>query len=79
MSDKEVLPSIDEVFSRFAHDLRTPLAVVHTTTSLLLNPKYNLTPEQVREQLERIQRNVALMNRMLSELTDARAGPDVEP
>jgi signal transduction histidine kinase len=50
--------------------MRTPLAVVHTTTSMLLNPKYNLTPEQIREQHERIRRNVDLMNRMIGDLMD---------
>ena len=58
------------LLSRVTHDLRTPLAVVHTTTSMLLNPKYQLSPEQVREQHERIRRNVELMNRMIADLSD---------
>jgi signal transduction histidine kinase len=70
MPEEENLLPTEDVLSRVSHDLRTPLAVVHTTTSLLLNPKYQLTPEQVREQLERIRRNVELMNRMLGELAD---------
>jgi signal transduction histidine kinase len=53
-----------------SHDLRTPLAVIHTTTSMLLNPKYSLTPEQIREQLERVRRNADLMNRMVGDLMD---------
>jgi signal transduction histidine kinase len=43
---------------------------VHTTTSMLLNPKYQLSPQQVREQHERIRRNVDLMNRMIGDLLD---------
>ena len=74
MPDKDNLPPADDLLSKVAHDLRTPLSVVRTTISLLLNPKYQLTPEQVREQLERIQRNADLMNRMLSELV-AGDGP----
>jgi two-component system sensor histidine kinase/response regulator len=60
----------EDVLAIVSHDLRTPLAVVHTTTSMLLNPKYNLTPEQVREQHERIRRNVDQMNRMIGDLMD---------
>ena len=53
-----------------AHDLRTPLAVVHTTTNMLLNPKYKFSDEQVREQHQRIQRNVEVMNRLIGELSE---------
>jgi len=60
----------EDVLAIVSHDLRTPLAVVHTTTSMLLNPKYNLTPVQVREQHERIRRNVDQMNRMIGDLMD---------
>jgi two-component system, sensor histidine kinase and response regulator len=59
-----------DVLSIVSHELRTPLSVVHTIASMLLNPKYQLTPQQVREQHERIRRNVELMNRMIGELTD---------
>jgi signal transduction histidine kinase len=60
----------EDVLAIVSHDLRTPLAVVHTTTSMLLNPKYQLSPQQVREQHERIRRNVDLMNRMIGDLLD---------
>src|SRR5678810_994172 len=40
----------EDVLAIVSHDMRTPLSVVHTTASMLLNPKYKLTPEQVREQ-----------------------------
>lgn len=60
----------EDVLAIVSHDMRTPLAVVHTTTSMLLNPKYKFTPEQVREQHERIRRNVDLMNRMIGDLMD---------
>ena len=58
----------EDVLAIVSHDMRTPLAVVHTTTSMLLNPKYKLGPEQIREQHERIRRNVDLMNRMIGDL-----------
>ena len=60
----------EDVLAIVSHDMRTPLSVVHTTASMLLNPKYKLTPEQVREQHERIKRNVELMNRMIGDLMD---------
>jgi signal transduction histidine kinase len=60
----------DDVLAIVSHDLRTPLSVIHTTASMLLNPKYQLTPVQVREQHERIRRNVELMNRMIGDLMD---------
>jgi len=59
-----------DVLSKMAHDLRTPLAVVHTTTNMLLNPKYKFSNEQIREQHERIQRNVEVMNRLIGELSE---------
>ncbi len=62
--------SREDVLAIVSHDLRTPLAVIHTTTSMLLNPKYNLTPDQVREQHLRIRRNVEQMNRMIGDLMD---------
>jgi len=75
----------EDVLAIVSHDMRTPLSVVHTTASMLLNPKYQLTPQQVREQYERIRRNVDLMNRMIGDLMDMaslRAGTlsiDVKP
>jgi signal transduction histidine kinase len=60
----------EDMLAIVSHDLRTPLSVVHTTASTLLNPKYQLTPQQVREQHERIHRNAELMNRMIGDLMD---------
>ncbi|MEO8016951.1 MAG: histidine kinase dimerization/phospho-acceptor domain-containing protein [Pseudomonadota bacterium] len=68
MDDK--LKSLEAVLAKMAHDLRTPLAVVHTTTGMLLNPKYSFTAEQVREQHERIRRNVEILNQLVGELAD---------
>ena len=67
---RQAVQAREDVLAIVSHDMRTPLAVVHTTTSMLLNPKYNLTPAQVREQHERIRRNVDLMNRMIGDLMD---------
>ena len=66
-------PALDEVVAMVSHDLRTPLSVLHTTVSMLLNPKYQFSPQQVREQHERIRRNVDLMNQMVGELADIGA------
>jgi two-component system sensor histidine kinase/response regulator len=60
----------EDVLAIVSHDMRTPLSVVQTTASMLLNPKYNFTPQQMREQHERIKRNVELMNRMIGDLMD---------
>src|SRR6185295_1907083 len=60
----------EDVLAIVSHDMRTPLSVVHTTASMLLNPKYQLSPQQVREQYERIKRNADLMNRMIGDLLD---------
>ena len=67
--------SLESALAKMVHDLRTPLAVVHTTTSMLLNPKYKFTDVQVREQHERIQRNVELMNRLIGELSHLAGEP----
>lgn len=68
MDDKP--KELEAALAKLAHDLRTPLAVVHTTTNMLLNPKYQFSEAQVREQHERIQRNVELMNRLIGELAE---------
>ena len=67
--------NLETVLAKMAHDLRTPLAVVHTTTSMLLNPKYKFTDGQVREHHERIQRNVEVMNRLIGELSQLVGEP----
>ena len=59
-----------DVVSKMAHDLRTPLAVVHTTTNMLLNPKYKFSDVQVREQHERIQRNLEIMHVLIGQLSE---------
>jgi K+-sensing histidine kinase KdpD len=73
----EKTKALEAALAKMAHDLRTPLAVVHTTTNMLLNPKYKFTEDQVREQHQRIQRNVEVMDRLVSELSDlARPASD---
>jgi len=61
---------LEGVLAKMAHDLRTPLAVVHTTTNMLLNPKYKFSEDQVREQHQRIQRNVEVMDRLITQLSE---------
>jgi signal transduction histidine kinase len=86
MNDDSVNPSSgdarDQVLGKLSHNLRTPLSVLHTTASMLLNPKYQFTPEQQREQLERLRRNIELLNRMAAQLSDIvnlRAGRSSNP
>lgn len=67
--------NLADALTKIVHDLRTPLAVVHTTSNMLLNPKYKLTEDQVREQHERIQRNAEILNRLIGELSEL-AKPD---
>jgi K+-sensing histidine kinase KdpD len=68
MDDKS--KNLEATLAKMAHELRTPLAVVHTTTNMLLNPKYQFSEAQVREQHERIQRNVEVMNKLIGELSE---------
>ena len=68
MDDKQ--KDLEAALTKIVHDLRTPLAVVHTTSNMLLNPKYQLTQDQVREQHERIQRNAEILNRLVRELSE---------
>ena len=66
----EISKDLRDVLSKMAHDLRTPLAVVHTTTNMLLNPKYKFSDEQIREQHQRIQRTVEILTRLIDELSE---------
>jgi K+-sensing histidine kinase KdpD len=68
MDDKS--ENLEAALTKMVHDLRTPLAVVHTTANMLLNPKYKLSETQIREQHERIQRNVEILNRLVGELSE---------
>jgi two-component system, sensor histidine kinase and response regulator len=74
---KSLAAALQDVLAIVSHDMRTPLSVIQTTTSMLLNPKYQLTAAQIREQHERIKRNAEMLNRLISEvvdLADLRAG-----
>ena len=66
----EQLKGLEAVLAKMAHDLRTPLSVVHTTTNMLLNPKYKFSEDQVREQHQRIQRNLEVMDRLITQLAE---------
>src|SRR5262245_45521802 len=39
---KQAVQAREDVLAIVSHDMRTPLSVVHTTTSMLLNPKYKI-------------------------------------
>jgi signal transduction histidine kinase len=67
---KALAAALQDVLAIVSHDMRTPLSVIQTTTSMLMNPKYQLSETQKREQLERIKRNAELLNRMIGEVVD---------
>ena len=69
---------LEDALAKMTHDLRTPLAVVHTTTNMLLNPKYKFTDDQLREQYLRIQRNVEVLECLITELSEL-AQPASDP
>ena len=74
------LDDLHPVLAKMVHDLRTPLSVVHTTTNMLLNPKYQFNDAERREHHERIQRNVETLNRLVGELAKlARPGTADSP
>ena len=60
----------EDVLAIVSHDLRTPLGVIHASTSVFLDPRYQPTATQARDQYLRILRNVDLMNRMIGDLLD---------
>ena len=70
---------LEAVLAKMTHDLRTPLAVVHTTTNMLLNPKYKFIDDQLREQYLRIQRNVEVLERLITELSELTQPASAQP
>lgn len=65
----ERLIAIGQVAGGIAHELRNPLNVVKTSVYYLVNAR-QAPPEKVRQHLERIERQVALADRVITALSD---------
>lgn len=65
----ERLVVIGQMASGIAHELRNPLNVVRTSVFFLKNAK-NASPEKREEHLDRIQRQVAIANDVITALSD---------
>jgi signal transduction histidine kinase len=65
----ERLITIGQVAGGIAHELRNPLNVIKTSIYYLVNARQP-SPEKVRQHLERIERQVALADRVITALAD---------
>ncbi len=66
---KEKLATLGQVSGGITHEIRNPLNAVKTSAYYLLNAK-NLTEEKTREHLERIDRQVNLIDNVVTALSD---------
>ena len=60
----------NEFLARVAHDLRTPLAVIASVTSLLRNRGADFTPEERNDALDSVARNIERLNRAVRQDLD---------
>jgi two-component system sensor kinase FixL len=76
----ERLATLGRVSGGLAHEIRNPLNAVKTSVYYLLNAR-SLTPEKTREHLERIDRQVTVIDNVLTALTDVALMPEprIEP
>ncbi len=73
----EKFSTLGKVAGGIAHEIRNPLNAVKTSAYYLLNAK-NLTPEKTREHLERIDRQVAMVDNVITALSDVAKLPDAD-
>jgi two-component system sensor kinase FixL len=71
----EKYSTLGRVSGGIAHEIRNPLNAVKTSAYYLLNAK-NPSPEKVREHLERIDRQVTLIDNAVTALSDVAKLPD---
>ncbi|QDV26469.1 two-component system sensor histidine kinase NtrB [Aureliella helgolandensis] len=74
---KEKFATLGQISGGIAHEIRNPLNVVKTSAYYLLNAK-TPTPEKVREHLERIDRQVGMIDNVVTALADVSRMPDPE-
>ncbi|MEL6106444.1 MAG: PAS domain S-box protein [Planctomycetota bacterium] len=74
----EKLATLGQVSGGIAHEIRNPLNVVKTSAYFLCNAK-SPTPEKVREHLSRIDRQVTLIDSVITALSDVARLPDPQP
>ncbi len=72
---KEKLATLGQVSGGIAHEIRNPLNAVKTSAFYLLNAK-NVKPEKVTEHLERIDRQVSMINNVITALCDVARMPE---
>ena len=73
----EKFSTLGKVSGGIAHEIRNPLNAVKTSAYFLLNAK-DLPPEKVREHLERIDRQVAIVDNVITALSDVAKLPEAE-
>jgi two-component system sensor kinase FixL len=72
--EKERLATLGQVSGGIAHEIRNPLNTVKTSAYFLLNAK-DPKPEKTKEHLERIDRQVALIDNVVTALSDVAKLP----
>ena len=72
---KEKLAMLGQVSGGIAHEIRNPLNAVKTSTFYLLNAR-QLAPEKMKEHLERIDRQVTLIDNVITALSDVAKLPE---
>ena len=61
-----------QFFTNISHELRTPLTLIADPVEYIINDK-NLNPQQ-RNMLQIVERNVAVLSQLVSEILDFRKG-----
>lgn len=74
---KEKLATLGRVSGGIAHEIRNPLNAVKTSVYYLLNAR-SPTPEKTEEHLDRIDRQVSLIDNVVTALSDVAKLPDPE-
>jgi two-component system sensor kinase FixL len=75
---QERLAMLGKISGGIAHEIRNPLSAVRTSAYFLLNAK-NVSPEKTLEHLQRIDRQVTLIDNVITALTDIARMPDPVP
>ena len=74
---KEKLATLGQVSGGIAHEIRNPLNAVKSSAYYLLNAK-NPSPEKTKEHLDRIDRQVTIIDNVVTALSDVARLPDAQ-